>query len=429
MIAFLLSASILAFASLVIKKSHFLSFYRIPPALVSSIPLLFLFTYFSSWKEFSFYQEWKSWPSVTISLVFSALFLEVPEKKENNISNFQPVLSQTAFVFVAILGQMAVGLLLTLLLFHPIFGLPMSFTSVLEAGFAGGHGTAVALDSSFKANGLESGMEYSLFSATVGILLGILGGVAIVSRKRKTQSLEETKEILHVEDEVSGFSLNSFLMGFGLISLCVLLGSQVKLNLEKSFPNFFSFPLFVYSLVISVVFRNVLLFTNQYRYFNNSLFAFFSTFFMEFLVFSAIVTMDLQVISDALLPLIILFTCGFVWNLFCHFYLRKKILPESYSFELSLINFGMLNGTTAIGLMLLKILDPKLQSPAVKVYAESAPFTAPFVGGGILSLALPYLVTYQNPYVILGLLLFGILVFIRIGIHAKDKILREMKYQ
>jgi glutamate:Na+ symporter, ESS family len=422
MIAFLLAASILAVASFLIKKSNFLSFYRIPPALVSSIPLLILFSFFTDWKEMGFYKEWKDWPGVTIALVFAALFLEVPEKKENQGSDFPPVLAQTSLVFIAIIGQMAVGLLLTILLFKPIFGLPYAFASVLEAGFAGGHGTAVALDPTFKANGLNAGMEYSLFSATTGIVFGILGGVWIVSRKRRSQSLEVTKEIVHAEDEVSGFSLNSFLAGFGLISLAVLFGSLVKSLGEKTFPNIPSFPLFVYSLLISVVLRKLLQATGQYKYLNNSLFTFFSAFFMEFLVFSAIVTMDLQVISDALLPLLILFGAGFSWNLICHFYIRKKLLPEEYSFELSIINFGMLNGTTAIGLMLLKILDPKLQSPAVKVFAESAPLTAPFVGGGILSLALPYLVTVQNPYLILCFLVGTMAIFGYVGIRAKRSI-------
>lgn len=421
MISFLLSASILALASFIIKRIHFLSFYRIPPSLVSGIPILILFTYFSDFKSLGFYVEWKTWPSITISLVFAAIFLEVPEKKETH-SNFDSILSQTSYVFFAILGQILIGLVLTLFLFKPIFDLPLPFSSVLEAGFAGGHGTAVALDTAFKSTGMPAGMEYSLFSATVGIVLGIVGGLGIVTTKRQSQSLEETKEILHAEDELSGFSLNSFLLGFGLISLAVLLGSICKTQVETKFPQIPSFPLFVYSLIISVIIRKFLQFTEQYKYFTNSLFAFFSAFFMEFMVFSAIVTMDLQVISNALVPLGILFTVGFFWNLFCHVYIRKKLLPNEYGFELSIINFGMLNGTTAIGLMLLKIIDPKLQSPAVKVYAESAPLSAPFVGGGILSLTLPYLVTKKNEYFITLLIFLGMLIAFTLGAKAKKKI-------
>ncbi len=76
--------------------------------------------------------EWKSWPGVTIALVFAALFLEVPEKKEGP-ADIKPVVAQTSMVFIAILGQMVLGIILSLVLFQPVFGLPLSFASVLEA--------------------------------------------------------------------------------------------------------------------------------------------------------------------------------------------------------------------------------------------------------------------------------------------------------
>ncbi len=242
-------------------------------------------------------------------------------------------------------------------------------------------------------------------------------------RRKEDLKLVDTTVEYTEEDDVKGFSLNSFLAGFGLISLCVLVGALLENTSKKmSLPTL---PLFVYSLVVSVIFRNIIQRTGQSKYLNNSLYIFFSAFFMEFLIFSAIITMDLQVISDALVPLLIIVTAGFIWNLFCHIVLRKILLPDAYAFELSIINFGMLNGTTAIGLMLLKIIDPGLQSKAVKVYAESAPFTSPIVGGGILSLTLPYLLTKQNPYIVLILLIFSMCIFYFLGRNMNSKIKLE----
>ena len=116
--------------------------------------------------------------------------------------------------------------------------------------------------------------------------------------------------------------------------------------------------------------------------------------------------MNLQVISEALFPMLILFGMGFTWNLFCHYYIRKKLLPEDISFELSILNFGMLNGTTAIGLMLLKMIDPELKSRAIKIYAESAPLTSPVIGGGALTLSLPYLISTLGAATVIGILFF-----------------------
>ena len=49
----------------------------------------------------------------------------------------------------------------------------------------------------------------------------------------------------------------------------------------------------------------------------------------------------------------------------------------------------MSTGTTANGLALLRIVDKDLESGAAEEYALAAPLSAPFVGGGILTLILP----------------------------------------
>ena len=51
----------------------------------------------------------------------------------------------------------------------------------------------------------------------------------------------------------------------------------------------------------------------------------------------------------------------------------------------------MSTGTTAQGLMLLRIIDKDLGSGAAEDYALAAPLSAPFIGGGIVTLSLPYL--------------------------------------
>jgi ESS family glutamate:Na+ symporter len=144
---------------------------------------------------------------------------------------------------------------------------------------------------------------------------------------------------------------------------------------------------------------------------DNKIIAFFSDFFMEVLVFAGIATIDLQIISDAILPLLLLFAAGFAWNLFCHFVIRPRLIDTDYSFEISILNFGMLNGTTGIGLMLLKMVDPEFKTRAAKIYAESAPFTSPFIGGGLITLSLPFLLNNQSPLKILAILITLMVIF------------------
>ena len=49
----------------------------------------------------------------------------------------------------------------------------------------------------------------------------------------------------------------------------------------------------------------------------------------------------------------------------------------------------MSTGTTATGFVLARIVDKDLASGAAEDYALAAPLSAPFIGGGILTLLLP----------------------------------------
>jgi glutamate:Na+ symporter, ESS family len=411
---FFITVIILGFIAVISSKISILKKYRIPISLTSSILVLIIFASFPDLKSLPIYSTWKTWPGIFIALIFAALFLERSEEnteiKKN--SDLNESFLQTILVYITIVGQMIIGLALCLILFKPVFNLPLAFGSVLETGFAGGHGTAVAMNKTFLDNGLLNGQEYGLFSATVGLILGIVGGIILIKKESGDKSFE-------VEEEKSKIELDPIkvIITLFLIFLAYIIGDFLKENLlnnlsyiNESSPFAFilrlkDLPLFIFTLLAGVSLKMILKFIRFDYLIENGLINLVSNVFMELLIFAGIASIDMKVISNALLPLLILFTAGFVWNLFCHFVVRKKLIKESYSFEISLINFGMVNGTTGIGLMLLKMVDPECKTKALKVYAESAPFTSPMVGGGILTLALPYLVTNGNPYWILLLLI------------------------
>ena len=125
---------------------------------------------------------------------------------------------------------------------------------------------------------------------------------------------------------------------------------------------------------------------------------------MEFLIVAAIVSLNLEAVIQLLIPLSVLLLAGFVWTGICLLWIGKKILPKQHWFELGIINYGMSTGTTANGLALLRIVDKDLESGAAEEYALAAPLSAPFVGGGILTLILPDFL--ENYAVSLGITAF-----------------------
>jgi len=81
----------------------------------------------------------------------------------------------------------------------------------------------------------------------------------------------------------------------------------------------------------------------------------------------------------------------------CLFFLSPRMLAKSHWFELGLINYGMSTGTTATGFVLLRLVDPQLNTDAAKQYALAAPLSAPMVGGGLITIGLPLLVLQRVP--------------------------------
>lgn len=413
MIGFFLLIVILSISGFVTKKIPFLYKYRIPLSLTSSLFALAFFSFFPQYKASEIYTTWKAMPGDFIAIVFAALFLEVADNQSKK-SNVQEVFLQILFVMIIILGQELIGIVLTVFLFKPFFGLPLSFSSILETGFAGGHGSAVIMQPIYEHYGLKSGLDFGLFSATIGLLLGTMGGIGIILKEKKNIHFANED---HIEVKLD---LIEILINLGLLFSTFLL-AYLSRFLIVQIDSRLSFPLFVYAILYSLLIKFILSKTNHKHLIKNEWIALTSSISMEILVFTGIATIDVKLISEALIPLLVLFTAGFLWNVFGFYYISKKFIHPEYNFEIGLINFGMFNGTTATGLMLLRMVDPDFKSRAVKIYAESAPFTSPLVGGGIISLSLPFILNNFNSYLVIFVWTLVIAILYGIGTQMYKK--------
>ena len=158
-----------------------------------------------------------------------------------------------------------------------------------------------------------------------------------------------------------------------------------------------SFPLFIFTLFGGLlVSRMLVLFGSETNVSSESVHR-VTGIAMDVLVFAAITTLSLETVQVFLAPLLILLVAGFIWTGFCLVVLSRWMLPKEHWFELGLINYGMSTGTTATGFVLLRLVDPELKSSAAEEYALAAPLSSPFVGGGMITIALPLLVLERVP--------------------------------
>jgi ESS family glutamate:Na+ symporter len=122
---------------------------------------------------------------------------------------------------------------------------------------------------------------------------------------------------------------------------------------------------------------------------------------LDFLVVAAIATIRIDMLKAFAVPFLIVVAAGILWNVFCVVVLARRLLPNAW-FERAIAEMGQSMGVTATGLLLLRVVDPDYESPAVDAFASKQLLHEPFMGGGLwTSAAVPLLCTVGAPVVFL----------------------------
>ena len=410
----------------------------------------------------------KGWPGFLIAVIFAGMLLErKPAPWRKSISR---VGRQGLMVWVIVLGETAIGLIATLLLIKPFFDVPHSFGSLIETGFAGGHGTAAAMGQVFNhpTIQLESGLDLGILMATCGLLYGLISGIFWIniavrrgwiepkySHRKNVESEKHrsTKELSSAptgrpilgyarigKETIDplllqvvwlaiafgiGLGLQSlvtssigFIENFGDVGTTAVKGEEQlsqRLTLESIAG---SFPLFIYTLFGGWIVRTTLNLLGRESVIDRDTINRLTSTAMDILIVAAITTLNITAVSTFIIPFAILFIFGAAWTGFCLMVLARRMLPVEHWFELGLINYGMSTGTTATGFVLLRLVDPELESGAAEDYALAAPLSSPFIGGGMITVAMPLLVLERVPLPVTAITV-AMLVAVLVGIGQR----------
>ena len=117
--------------------------------------------------------------------------------------------------------------------------------------------------------------------------------------------------------------------------------------------------------------------------------------------------------------------------LFYFYWLAPRVFSEDW-FEQAIVHFGVNTGVTAAGFMLLRVVDPDLETLGSKAYAIQEPFTSPLFGGGIVTALIPMAIaTYGNVkvgLVSLAIFVACILIAMLLGCwHKPDRAYKNQK--
>ena len=359
-------------------------------------------------------------PGFLINVIFATIFLGAAVPKFGEVLRF--ALPQLTLGQIIAWGQYVVGLGLAGFVFTRVFGVPAAFGNLLEIGFEGGHGTVGGMSEAFVAFGWEDGIALGFTVATIGMIVGIVFGMAMIQWAHRKGLVREVRAFkdrapherigIHRHDErpsagrqtVLCDSIDSLAWHLAIVGLAMLIGYAIQSCIPmKGFPLF---PLcmiggVLLSLCAKLAKVDLLVDRVQMERISGAA--------LDFLVVSAVATIRLEVVAANWQPLVILCIAGLLWSVWCVFFIAPRIFRTAW-FERAIAEFGQATGVTATGLMLLRSVDPENKTPAAMSFGYKQLLHEPFMGGGLwtaLSFTLVYKIGWLNVFLIaLGMLVF-----------------------
>ncbi len=351
---------------------------------------------------------WQQLPGILINLVFATLFLGVMIPGIKTL--WSQGGSQLCYGMIVGSGQYFVALLVTVLLLTPLFNVPHAFGTILEIGFAGGHGTAAGMEEVFNQIGFPAGSALAYMSATVGIIVAVVGGIIYINiaiRKGYCKGIDASKGIPEFKKSglikndsdrypistatVATESVEPLAFHFAIVAVAVLIGWVMLHFVRQIHPVLQGFPLFPLAMIGGMIVQIISKPLKVDRYYDKKTFDRILGISLDFLVVAAISSLKLDLFLANFWPFLILMVFGVFWIYFCLVYLAPRMLPINW-FERGITEYGMQTGVTAIGLLLLRLVDPEYKTDTAQAFGFKQMLYEPFFGGGFITATAPFIV-------------------------------------
>lgn len=325
-----------------------------------------------------------------IALGFIALSLRVPSKEENQIP-FQAS-KNGALIVSTYLVQALTGLAISLGLAYTI--MPDLFKAsgvLLPMAYRQGPGQANNVGTTYEALGMTGGRSFGLSLAAAGYLCACIVGVIYLNVLNKKSRLRRIKEKEYVFGSVtvdmfqdhneipiaeSVDKLSVQIAFVIMIYLCTYLFTRgitgAIAAVAPGAANTIGTLLWGFNFIIGSLLatgcrsilkhlRNVKWMNRQYQ--NNYLLNRISGLAFDFMIVAGIASINISDLSGYWLPFLAMAIAGGVTTFLFLLFMCKKMYPD-YVYEGFLSMYGMLTGTISSGVLLLREIDPELETPA-----------------------------------------------------------------
>lgn len=333
--------------------------------------------------------ETGTYAGILIAFIFGALPLTSQKSQGDN----KEIGKMWAYSQTGMLLQWAFGGLLGLLILNQIWPLNPAFGITMPSGFCGGHGTAAAIGQAFGQMGYDEILTLAMTAATFGIVASVILGLIFVkwgTKNKYTTYLADYKDLPSElrtgllpqekresmgESTCSSISIDSLTFNLAIISAIALGGYGISKLAAYYMPGF-ELPVFSCAFVFGILFKKLLDRTRASKSICPQTVGHISGAMTDYLVAFGIASIKISVVIEYIVPLAILLLSGLVVTLIYVFVMARKLMKECW-FEKALFTWGWFTGTMAMGIALLRVVDPKMKSRCLDSYALAYLFIAP----------------------------------------------------
>jgi ESS family glutamate:Na+ symporter len=320
-----------------------------------------------------------------LALLFIALGLRAPKKKLGMSS------VKFSLIFLAVyLVQAIIGLIVAFILFYTI--LPDLFVGIgllPPLAFGMNPGIAYSIGGNWEQFGFESGGIVGLTFAALGFVVAYTVGIGLVRRGiKKGYATYIDKDLSLSEDIRTGIirapkpntrerittspeSIESLTFHIGLIGLVYVLtyllmkgmeAGLVQIGAENEITTLWSFH-FIFAAILALGVRKFMDTVRISKVVDDMTMTRCSNLFMDFMIVASVAAISFQVIMAYWIPILSISILVSIATWMVIHTLTSNAFKE-YRFERFAAIFGNLTGTLQSGLVLLRILDPNMKSPA-----------------------------------------------------------------
>jgi len=326
-----------------------------------------------------------SYPYLLVVFLFSSLF--IGNNQKSTLKQIMNDVGDTFLLNTAVyFGQYAFALLLGGAFLLTMFPeIQQSFALLMPGGFIGGHGAAAAFGGAFKELiGWEEALPIGQTFATIGLLVGTIGGIIVINIGTRTKSTRfiktmnelpesmQTGLVPEIEQEsmgkntVSPMSIDPLTWHLVLVLMATCAGYYITNYLQKLFPSL-SIPMFSVAMICGVILQSLLKVLKLTPYVNKEVITRIGSSATDYLVGFGIASIKISVVLQYLVPIIVMSLIGIVFVVLYLYFISRKMF-KNFWFERGIFIFGWSTGVVAIGVTLLRIVDPEFKSKALEDY-------------------------------------------------------------